>query len=385
MTPETKRGRVALYRSALAREDAEPLAAALDFRRVARGTVDIDLGILFAGLIGLPVAYAISYVVAPWAGSRGGLLALAILCVVGAGPAALLHGKRDAAIRRGLSGLQLASDPFTTAWFWWWYLVLLLFGDALQLALMSILGSILVVLLVVLPYDLINYLATGSGFTEDIPLPLWIAGAASGTSLVFLVVASNVRLRPLSVIRIAREIPLGLRSNREKVLSFLGSSLLILLFAGAAARYDLLYTNFALGVLLFALDGYLLGSTLCRASVDPPLSALAQISCARSELRRSNRVEAYYELDAGLDRLGPPLPYELLGQAMLILLKDGLEDPEARSAALATLDSAWDEFRPLSLTAGQEGREIYGDFFRENRRKIAKIAGENMDGSAIGA
>lgn len=364
-----------LYDQSLIREVTNPDLAVRGFRQAAEETVDTYRPLFLASLLALPVAYAIAYATVPTEGSLAGPIAVAILCVVGAGPAALLLWRREAAIRARVTGGKPDVNPFVAVWGGGWMLFLLVFSTTIQVLIIGFIGALVSAVLVVLPYELIHGLLTGSELVpKEAPAGLSLVGGVVGIGIVFLVVASDVRRHPFSPLRIAREIPLGLAAHRGQILEFLASVLLIVLFAGAATRHELIYENFALGVLLFAIDGASLGWSLCRTSVDPHLSALAQLGVARCRFGPSQRAKTYYELSAGLDQLSLSKPYQRLGGSTLMLLSIDPEDRRMAEIVARGIRWADEEMLDLELHPGPDQEPLlYPDRFAECLQRLRDL------------
>jgi hypothetical protein len=177
--------------------------------------------------------------------------------------------------------------------------VLALFADVLQLAVMALITG-LVLILLMLPYNLWLRLQNGPplnwGIPETMPEPMANALAWSVFLITFLVIASEVRLKPFSLGRVLQEIPIGLKENSDKILSFITNITLALILLGTAVQYEVLYENLQTGIIVYSFLGALIGWGRYRQEKNHLLGTLNVISQSRCLLNLGYIAEARVKL-----------------------------------------------------------------------------------------
>jgi hypothetical protein len=318
-----------MHAAGLAKEFRRPAEALEIYKMVEENNATRSLAVLFAGVISLPAAYLVSFLVDQRLEQFQVPVAIGIMCVLGMGPVVFLSSRRFQEKNRPLrkpSRKLWDDDPvgftwFANIWIWGWMLIIALFADAIQMVFMALIAG-LILAAFFLPFSLWNWLAGGQPFVIGFPVETapWINYGLSILvfGIVFIVVASDIRLKPFSPGRLLKDIPAGLMLNGEKIFSFLTNiSLTAVLFGFVGARYDLLYSDMRIGVILYAFLGALIGWDQYTEEKDVLLGALnayAQARCLwRTGKKTVARVFLYRALE-GMDRLPPP--YRQMGQAL---------------------------------------------------------------------
>lgn len=189
----------------------------------------------------------------------------------------------------------------------------------------------------------------GKAFVLGFPsaTPLWINYGLSILvfGIVFIIVVSEIRLKPFSVGRMLKDIPAGLKLNGEKIFSFLTNvSLTAVLFGFVSARYDLLYSDIRIGLILYAALGALIGWDLYREEKDVLLGVLNTCARARCLHRIAKKTTArvyLYRAREGMGRL--PAAYREMSEALDLYFQEGLI-PEIPRRALRKAEKDLNEF-----------------------------------------
>ncbi|MBN1260541.1 MAG: hypothetical protein JXB35_07655 [Anaerolineae bacterium] len=336
----SERELVEICRAGLAAEDREPRAALEAYRLLDATNVTYSLPLMFTGLLSLPLAYVIAYYVNLRIDCYQGVIVIALMCLLGIGPVVLLSVRRrkDKSEKRRTANVDIWQQRTPTwlsrlgsilegVWIWGWMLLVLLFADVLQLAIMALIAGI-VLIVVMLPVNLWQWVQTGPPLHWGIealadPMGSYLSGAVF--FLTFVVIASDVRLKPFSLGRILQEIPIGLRENSDKIFSFIANVALGFILLGTAVYHEVLYENLELGIIVYLFLGALIGWDHYREEQDQPLGILSILGQARCLVRLGQNAVARVKLErrlaeGGVDSHRRPKVFQQLAQAFYIYL-----------------------------------------------------------------
>ncbi len=318
----------ALYEEALAREPESPRTSIAGYKESAKANDEVVWAILLLPALTFPASYLVAHYVTAGTGKLEGALAAAIIGLLGAGPMWMLVFRE---YRR--RGLEVFPDSSLSGWADRGFflalnltvlVVISLFGPVLELALLFFVAGLVFIFAVELPYGIVAHFLSGEPISIDpnttprIPslVAFWTIFAA-----VFALNSADVRLWPLEIGRIVRQLPWGLKAHWQRTASFAGSAAFGILLAATVAADGLLFRDPLIGVLVYAIVGALLGAAYYRDERDPMLGALIEIAKARCRLQNEERLRAEYELS---DKPMAPLPpiYRHMSDALLWMLTE---------------------------------------------------------------
>jgi hypothetical protein len=327
-----------LYRAGLAKEKHSPQKALAIYQHFDDANVTYHVDLLFVGLLGLPLAYLLSYYLNLRLNQFQGVIAIVLMCLLGIGPTVFLSmrrrrekqqlPKRDIWRRQTPPWLSRLGGLLEDTFIWGTMLLMLLFVDVLELATVVLLAAV-ALLVVMFPYNLWLLIQRG-------PPLLWGVAALSepyrtGVSggvlvVVIIVMLSNVRLKPFALGRILREIPIGLKENSDNIFSFAQTISLWLILLGAATQYGVLYDNLVLGLIVYAFSGALIGWAHYKEAKIPALRRLSVIGQARCLLDLDRTAAARVKIEGLLEHAGSSAhkrsdPFRLMAQTLYVHAK----------------------------------------------------------------
>ena len=333
----------AIYEDALAREPRSPRESVVAYEESAKANNEAAWAILLIPALTFPASYLIAYYATAGAGKLEGILAAAIIGLLGAGPmwALVVRGYR----RRGL---EVLPDSSFSGWADRGFFLALnvavlvgisLFGPVLELAVLFLVAGLVFIFAVELPYGIVAHFVSGEQISiNPNTAPRIPALVAFWTifAVVFALNSADLRLWPPQIGRIARQLPWGLKAHWQRTASFVGSIAFGILLAATVASEGLLFRDPAIGVLVYAIVGALLGATYYRDERDPMLGGLIEIAKARCRFQIGERLRAEYELSDKPMALLPPVCRHM-SEALLWILT---EPVRGRDEALRELSDA---------------------------------------------
>lgn len=315
-----------LYEDALAREDGGSRASIAGYEESAKANDEAVWAIVLVPALTFPASYLVAHYATAGTGKLEGVLAAAILGLLGAGPMWMLIFREYR--RRGIevfpdSALARRADRgFFFALNLAILLVISLFGSVLELAVLFLLAGLTFVLAVAIPYGIAAHFLTGEPISVDpntMPhVPSLVAFWAI-FAVIFALNSADVRLWPPQIGRIVRQLPWGLKRHWQRTASFLGSIAFGILLAATVATEGLLFRDPPVGAFAYAIVGASLGASYYRDERDPMLGGLIEIAKARCRLQNGERLRAEYELADKPMALLPPVYSHMAGALLWIL------------------------------------------------------------------
>lgn len=241
---------IKMCRAGLASEEHDPREALKIYQLLDRINVTYHLNLLLTSLLSLPLAYIIAYYVTLRIGRYQDVIAVTLMCLLGIGPIVFLSVRRRRAEQRQAreadiwrqqtpKWLSRLGNVLGGIWKWGMLLVVFLFADVLQFTIILLIAAVALIALM-LPIYLWQYLQTGPPLMPH-PLTNFLSGIT--LLITFVVIASDVRLKPFSLSRILQEIPIALKENSDKIFSFLTNITLWFILLGTAVQHEVMYEN----------------------------------------------------------------------------------------------------------------------------------------------
>lgn len=326
------------YREALDAEYLSPKAALKMYEKLGQVNRDVYPGMVLLGAITMPGAYLLAQWLIRRTSLNPDLIETVLLMVVGVGPLVWMMGRIHARRKHYHASYERSEEDRATkvimgiGMIWGMVVILfaVLFNDLLVLVISAIVASLLALVLLQ-PYSLYLLITQGPPYQliPDMPDVARYAISLPIFVLVLLIILAEVRLKPLS--RTLPDLPVALKTNFEKLVSFLAGFVMLLAFSSIYVQSGPFALDIRSTVVLQALSGALLGYAYAEQKHLPALDVLTQIGQARCLRRTGKRLEGFYILfrlvDATKYDSEIPEAYQWLAKAM----QESLEahpDPE---------------------------------------------------------
>ncbi len=292
-----------------------------------------NLPLFFVSILSLPIAYVITFYVNQRIEQHQYTVAIVLMCLLGMGPIVFLNNRRMKEQNKQLDirPVNLGDDSkvldfFFGVWGWGWLLLIALFADAFMVIIMALMTAVIVYILL-LPYNLWLVVSAGQPFVLGLPesMPLSVVNALTIAIfiVIFIITVSEVHLKPFSLSRILREIPANIKENGDRIFSFLVNiSLTVVLFGVVRVKYDVIYEDIQIGIIVYAFLGSLIGWDFYREKKNLLLGMLNSIAQVRCLARMGKKTVGQVKLQrAQAEMKGQPEPYQSMAWAISIYLR----------------------------------------------------------------
>lgn len=315
-----------IYKQAVKLEETNPKKSLEIYKNLQKENKVFDKDVFIAYIYFPFLASIIAFYINQSITYHKTIITLLIVIFLGFVPPWLIYGANE--WKKNRTGSRNTSRPRGSLIVFIAFGAYLVFLPSLELFIITIIGAFIAVIILFL-YNGINHLIMGVPFVWPWELPDVVITLAVSSCFLFVLFiwASNVRITPISIKRLLKEIPIGLRLNSHSLLVYFASVALVILVItpifGGLGPFGIAYDEVHHLIITNCFTGLLIGYAISSSEKDYNLTVFYEIAIARCLIRLNRLTEARHRLELLVveTQQGYSLALALLVSATLNLIK----------------------------------------------------------------